>query len=209
MEPYGGRREPGSDVAVIFSVLARITVSREVLQVSATGAPNQSMTTPERQERFRTLLDSHKGILYKVCHSYCQDRHDREDLAQEIIMQLWLSFRRFDEQYRFSTWMYRIALNVAISFYRRESVRTHHLISDERYVLGAIDETKGEPEDVQLLYKFIEKLDELDKALVLLYLDGNSYEEIAGVLGITQTNVATKLNRLTNRWNSALSEKGR
>jgi RNA polymerase sigma factor (sigma-70 family) len=156
------------------------------------------MTTAKHQERFQTLLNEHKRILYKVCHSYCRNRDDREDLAQEIIVQLWRSFGRFDEGYRFSTWMYRIALNVAISFYRRETTRTRHVISDDERVLDAVDETRSQPEEIRLLYEFIEKLDELNKALVLLYLDGNSYGEIASVLGITETNVATKINRLKN-----------
>jgi RNA polymerase sigma factor (sigma-70 family) len=79
------------------------------------------MTTPELHERFQTLIEEHKRILYKVCNAYCSNRDDRDDLAQEIILQLWRSFRTFDDCCRFSTWMYRIALNIAISFYRRES----------------------------------------------------------------------------------------
>ena len=165
------------------------------------------MTTPKHQERFQTLLDEHKRILYKVCHSYCRNRDDREDLAQEIIVQLWRSFGRFDERYRFSTWMYRIALNVAISFYRRETTRTRHVISDDEQILDAVDETKTQPEDIRPLYQFIEKLDELNKALVLLYLDGNSYAEIASVLGITETNVATKINRLKNSMKQEFSSR--
>src|SRR5580658_4325081 len=92
------------------------------------------MTTSERQERFQALVEEHKKILYKVCHSYCRNPVDRDDLAQEILFQLWRSFGAFDDRVRFSTWMYRIALNVAISFYRRESVRTRHVLSgaDER-----------------------------------------------------------------------------
>jgi RNA polymerase sigma factor (sigma-70 family) len=154
------------------------------------------MTTPERQQRFEALLTENKRILYKVCHSYCRNRDDREDLAQEIIVQLWLAFARFDERCRFSTWMYRVALNVAISFLRKESTRARYVISDDEQVLVAADETKGQQADIRQLYDFIDRLDELNKALVLLYLDGNSYEEIAGVLGISETNVATKINRL-------------
>jgi RNA polymerase sigma factor (sigma-70 family) len=142
-----------------------------------------------------------------VCHLYCRNRDDREDLAQEIIVQLWRSFGRFDEHYRFSTWMYRIALNVAISFYRRETTRTRHVISDNEHVLDAVDETKSQPEDIRFLYRFIEKLDELNKALVLLYLDGNSYAEIAGVLGISETNVATKISRLKNSMKQEFSSR--
>ncbi len=154
------------------------------------------MTTPALQERFQSLLDDHKKILYKVCNSYCRNRDDREDLAQEIVIQLWQSFRSFDDRCRFSTWMYRICLNVAISFYRRETTRTRYVLSDEDHLLNAIDETANQSDDIQVLYQFIAGLDPLHKALVLLYLDGNSYLEIADVLGITETNAATKISRL-------------
>lgn len=154
------------------------------------------MAIPGLQERFQTVVDQHKKILYKVCNSYCRNRDDRDDLAQEIIIQLWRSFGKFDERYRFSTWMYRIALNVAISFYRRDSTRTKYVVSDEQHLLEAIDDTRSQPEEVRLLYQFIEGLDPLNKALILLYLDGNSYQEIADVLGISETNVATKISRL-------------
>lgn len=151
---------------------------------------------PELRERFQSLVDQHKKILFKICNSYCRNIDDREDLAQEIIIQLWQSFPGFDEHRRFSTWMYRIALNVAISFYRRESTRKRHVISSDEHLWEAIDETADQSEDVRLLYMFIEKLDPLNKALILLYLDKNSYREIADVLGISETNVATKINRL-------------
>ena len=157
------------------------------------------MAIPELQQRFQTGVDQHKKILYKVCNSYCRNRDDRDDLAQEIIIQLWRSFGKFDEGYRFSTWMYRIALNVAISFYRRENTRTRYVISDEEHLLEAIDEAKDQPEEIRFLYEFIDGLDPLNKALVLLYLDGNNYQEIAEVLGISETNVATKISRLKSK----------
>ena len=157
------------------------------------------MAIPELQERFQTVVDQHKKILYKVCNSYCRNRDDRDDLAQEIITQLWRSFGKFDERYRFSTWMYRIALNVAISFYRRENTKTRYVISDEQHLLEAIDEAKDQPEEIRFLYEFIDGLDPLNKALVLLYLDGNNYQEIAEVLGISETNVATKISRLKSK----------
>jgi RNA polymerase sigma factor (sigma-70 family) len=154
------------------------------------------MTTAELQEGFQALVDEHKKILFKVCNSYCRDRDEREDLAQEIIVQLWRSFPSYDPRWRFSTWMYRVALNVAISFHRRERTRTRHIVAAGDHLLEVIDETKSPPEEVRLLYQFIEGLDSLNKALTLLYLDGNSYREIADVLGISETNVATKLSRL-------------
>jgi RNA polymerase sigma factor (sigma-70 family) len=162
------------------------------------------MTTRDLQQTFQRLVEEHKKILYKVCSSYCRERDSRDDLAQEIMIQLWRSFSKFDGRCRFSTWMYRIALNVAISFYRKESTRTRHVISDEQRLLETADETESQPEDIRLLYQFIEGLDPLNKALILLYLDENSYREIADVLGISETNVATKISRLKNKMKQEL-----
>jgi len=163
---------------------------------SSYRARTKPMIMPGLQERFQTLVDEHKKILYKICNSYCQNRDDREDLAQEIVVQLWRSFGSFDARCQFSTWMYRIALNVAISFYRRENTRRRYALSDEQKLLSAIDDTPAPSAEMQALYRFIEGLDPLNKALVLLFLDGNSYLEIADVLGISETNVATKISRL-------------
>ena len=154
------------------------------------------MTTPAIEQRFQALVEGHKKILYKVCNGYCRNRDDREDLAQEIMIQLWRSFASFDEQYRFSTWMYRISLNVAISFYRRENTRTRYVQSDDDLLLKAVDNTSPPTEEMRILYEFIDKLEPLSKALVLLYLDGNNYQEIAEVLGISATNVGTRISRL-------------
>lgn len=142
------------------------------------------------------MLEERKRILFKVSTAYCRDRYEREDLAQEIVVQLWKSFPAFDQQLRFSTWMYRIALNVAISFYRRERTRTRHVLADDEMVLNAVDHRADQPEELRLLYQFIEELNPLNKALMLLYLDGDSHQEIAESLGITPTNVATKIGRL-------------
>src|SRR5271156_6559923 len=109
---------------------------------------------PELQERFQTLAEEHKKILYKICNSYCRDPGSRDDLAQEITFQLWRSFPKFDGRCRFSTWMYRIALNVAISFYRSETNRTRRVVSDEPRLLETIEEAEGQPEEVRLLYEF-------------------------------------------------------
>src|ERR1700734_457269 len=111
------------------------------------------MTTPVLQEKFQNLVEEHKKILYKVCNSYCRNPGDRDDLAQEIIVQLWRSFSAFDDRVRFSTWMYRIALNVAISFYRRETVRSRHVISGDERLLEVADETASRSEKVRALYQ--------------------------------------------------------
>lgn len=152
------------------------------------------------QDRFLTLLDEHKKILYKVASSYCRSAADRPDLVQEIAAQLWRSFDRYDESYRFSTWMYRIALNVAISFYRTEARRSRHTVPAEESILDiAADAPAAEEEGLQALYRLIAQLDELDRALILLYLDGNRYDTIADILGISETNVGTKISRIKQR----------
>jgi RNA polymerase sigma-70 factor (ECF subfamily) len=165
------------------------------------------MTTPNLQETFQDRIEQHKKILYKVCNAYCRDRDSREDLAQEILFQLWRSFGKFDGRCQFSTWMYRIALNVAISFYRRESTRTRHVFSDEQRLLEAAVEPERQPEEVRLLYEFIAELDPLGRALILLYLDGNNYQEIAEIAGISETNVATKISRLKSRMKQEFATK--
>jgi len=162
------------------------------------------MSKSQRQDRFLALLDEHKKILYKVAGSYCRndrDGADREDLVQEMVVQLWRSFDRYDESYRFSTWMYRIALNVAISFYRSESRRSRHTVPAEASLLeiaGASPAAELD-DDLRLLQQFIEQQGELDRALLLLYLDGNRHDTIAEVLGISETNVGTKIARLKQK----------
>jgi RNA polymerase sigma-70 factor (ECF subfamily) len=164
--------------------------------------PMPSTPAPGRQERFVALLDEHRKILYKVAGAYCRNAEDRRDLVQEMAVQLWRSFDRYDERYRFSTWMYRIALNVAISFLRRETVRTRHTVPGGDAILETASVgPDGGPEDAGLreLHRLIAGLDELDRALVLLYLDGNRYDIIAEVLGISESNVGTKLGRIRER----------
>ena len=152
------------------------------------------------QADFLRLIEENKRILYKIANSYCRIAGDREDLVQEMIFQLWRSGELFDDQHKFSTWMYRIALNVAISFYRKAG-RT-----GLRVELGA-DVDLADPGDgggelqerVALLQRFIGELGELDKALMILYLEERPYREIAEILGMTETNVATKLSRIKDR----------
>lgn len=154
------------------------------------------MHTRESEEQFEGRISEHRKILYKVCSVYCADRDQREDLAQEILVQLWRSFRSFDGRCMFSTWMYRVALNTALSFSQRERRRKQHVVAVEERVLLDCPAREVERDEIRMLYELIAGLDPLSKALMLLYLDGNSYQEMADVLGISVTNVATKINRL-------------
>ncbi len=165
--------------------------------------------TTATQDRFLALLDQHKKILYKVAGAYCRNPADRPDLMQEIAAQLWRSFGRYDERHRFSTWMYRIALNVAISFYRGEARRARNTVPAEDSILDVAaegPEPGDEDGNLQLLHQLIARLDELDRALVLLYLDGNRYDTIAEVLGISETNAATKLSRIKQKLRRDLAQ---
>jgi RNA polymerase sigma-70 factor (ECF subfamily) len=156
------------------------------------------MTPVEKQDVFIELIQTHKGILYKVVNAYCRSAGDRRDLMQEILIQLWKSFDRYSGQVQYSTWMYRIALNVAISFYRKTSTRKS-LFSDERASLlnfpDSIENNEKET-NIALLYRFISECNDLDKALIIFYLEEKPYKEIAAIMGITETNVATKISRI-------------
>ncbi len=157
-----------------------------------------------RQERFEALLQQHRGIVFKVASIYCRDAEEQRDLAQEIRAQAWRAYPRYDPSRSFSTWMYRIALNVAISYRRSAEYRTRHVSSLDSEVLESIPDPRHEPDDrVRELYRVIGQLDDLNRALVLLYLEGRNYQEIAEVLGISETNVSTKLNRLKQRLRDA------
>lgn len=166
---------------------------------------NHAATMPlavEEKETFLRLLDEHGGIIRKVAAGYSSSLADRHDLEQEITLQLWKAYPRYSPDRPFSTWMYRIALNVAISFLRRHTRPGRQTISLEESEIEIADESAQPAETderIPLLQKVIASLPPLERALLLLYLDEHSYREIAAILGITETNVATKLNRLKQR----------
>jgi RNA polymerase sigma-70 factor (ECF subfamily) len=157
----------------------------------------------QHQQAFLQLIQDNKGILFKISSSYCRNAADREDLMQEIVYQLWKSGHQFDANRKFSTWMYRIALNVAISHYRKERRSGLHItVSASLHLMDLEDRPDGSEEieeKIDLLQRCISELGELDKALMILYLEEKSYREIAEILGITETNVATKLGRIKGR----------
>ncbi len=156
------------------------------------------MSTAGEKDIFLSVIEANKGIIYKIANLYCKDPEDRKDLFQEIVSQLWRSFGNYSEQYRYSTWIYRIALNVAISFYRKENRRKaiSSPLSEGVFSLIDFDETREMESNLRLLHQFIQELKDLDKALMLLYLEEKSHREIAEIIGITETNVATKIGRI-------------
>ena len=162
-----------------------------------------------RDQEFTWLIKENKGIIFKICNSYCAANDDRDDLAQEIIYNLWKSFNSFNPEFKFSTWMYRIALNTAISFYRQEKkFKNHDSIMEGLIVFEERSEENSEVENnLNLLQNFINELKEIDKAIILLYLDDKSHREISQITGFTETNVATKINRIKDKLRTNFSNK--
>lgn len=146
---------------------------------------------------FTELIEKNKKLIYKVANAYCRDYEDRKDLVQEIILQLWKSFQKYDSNFAVSTWMYRIALNVSISYLRKETARkkTFDTFSIEHGMLES-DETIATDENLKLLYEIIDRLKPLDKAVIILFLDGCKNKEISEIMGITESNVSTKIHRI-------------
>lgn len=161
------------------------------------------MTAASRHDEFTGLLQKHSGIIASVCQMYCRVQADKEDLAQEILYQLWRSRHRYDGNRKFSTWMYRVALNVAISFYRaRQPHPPFEAISEEATLLQ--EQEEGDDEQLDRLRMALLGLKELDRALMMLYLDGRNYGEISEILGITETNVGTRIGRVKEKLKNKL-----
>jgi RNA polymerase sigma-70 factor (ECF subfamily) len=157
--------------------------------------------SPPDETRFLALFQEHRAILYKVAYGYCRNREDRVDLVQEMAIQLWRSFGRYDSRVKFSTWAYRVAMNVAISHFRGEGRRIRDTlpIDELAYELAADDPLAEEAGDnMRVLHQLIAGLDDFNRALVLLYLEGHTSEEIAEIVGISPGNVTTRMNRLKN-----------
>jgi len=150
------------------------------------------------KDKFISVIKDNQNLIYKICYSYCSNSENRKDLQQEILMQLWNSFSKFDGRVKISTWIYRIALNTAITYYRNDCKHKDKKVTIDASIisLSYFESDSGQDENIVMLYDFIERLDEMDKALILLYLDDNKYKEIADILGITETNVATKISRI-------------
>ena len=150
------------------------------------------------EKEFISLLNQHQKIVYKVCNLYMDRHSEREDLFQEITLQAWKAYGNFRGDAKFSTWLYRVALNTAITFFRKEkkkpSVYSMDVIPDQT-------EDNNDPveEQVRAMYAAIGELSKIDKAIVMLYLEDYSYIEIGEMMGITANNVAVKMNRIKTK----------
>lgn len=157
----------------------------------------------EQLNLFNEIVDLHSHVFHKVARAYCSNDEDRHDLIQEIMIQVWQSLNKFNYQCKITTWVYRISLNVAISFYRKQTKSTHnHYDMNDRSDQIAIDEKTETEVQLDLLDQFISELKDIDKAIMVLYLDDKSHIEIASILGITVSNVGTKIGRIKEKLKS-------
>jgi RNA polymerase sigma-70 factor (ECF subfamily) len=157
--------------------------------------------------RFHQLIEQHKGILFKIAKTYCKNEEDRQDLLQEMMIQVWKSLPKYSNTFAITTWLYRVCLNVAISFYRKSATRQHlNITLVEKLTSISEEESKEKQEQLSLLEKFIFELNDLDKALMLLYLEDKSHAEISEIMGLSVSNVGTKLGRIKEKLKKKFSQ---
>ena len=148
------------------------------------------------EKEFMDHILQNEQMLYKICNIYSSSYEERQDLKQEIIYQLWRSFSSFRGQSKFQTWMYRVALNTAIYFNRKKS----HILADLSNVEVEDDESwKDREEKLNTLYRSIRTLNQIDRAIIFLYLEKNSYEQIGEITGITTKNVSVRIVRIKEK----------
>lgn len=160
------------------------------------------------EQEFLSKIEKHQGIIYKVSRMYMDNEVDQEDLYQEIVYQLWKSYKSFRGDSQFSTWMYRVSLNTAISFFKKEKKQKE--IEDKFKIQDNAEEidTNENPDKLDFLYKAINQLNDVDKALIFLYLEGLSHKEIGNNLGISEGNARVRLNRIKTKLEKIIKKYG-
>ena len=164
--------------------------------------------TKKAYAEFVDLVYQHQGILHRVCSVYESLPEDREDLYQEILMQSWRSFASFNGQSKFSTWLYRVALNTALSRRRNAPSKREVASQTATSVDLAVDECSDSDSDVELLHQCIQELPMLNRAIILLYLEQHTYEEIAEITGLSRANISVRLVRIKDELRQLLLAKG-
>lgn len=155
--------------------------------------------TQEIDEGFVALVNRQRPMLERVCRIYEDGAEERKDLFQEVVVQLWRSYPTFRGEANVKTWMYRVALNTAITLFRRHAAQPEHVELEEYLSPGPKGGGKEESGRLEMLYRAIRSLNKVDRAVVTLYLEGFEYREIAETLGLTETNIGVKLNRIKAR----------
>lgn len=150
------------------------------------------------EQEFLAVIREYERVIYKVCYLYTNPNAPLNDLYQDVTLNLWKAFPKFRKECKISTWIYRIALNTCISFYRKEK-NVPEIVSLTREIDWTNEAHDPINEMLKQLYRMINQLGQLDKSIILLYLEDKGYEEIAEITGLTVTNVATKLSRIKDK----------
>lgn len=154
------------------------------------------MNAQQQEKEFIALVEEYKQVIYKVCYIYASDSDHLNDLYQEVVINLWKAFPRFRGGCKVSTWVYRIGLNTCISFFRKSKSRPEVVpISVDLEAVAEEDKTA----QLRELYRMINRLGRLERALILLWLEERSYQEMADITGLSRSNVAVKLNRIKEK----------
>ena len=161
------------------------------------------------QHSFVELLEKHQNIVHKVCRLYTNNYDAHNDLFQEITIQLWKAYPKFRGDSKFSTWMYRVALNTAITLYRKSkrSISTQEF-DTVQFKIKAEEYDDTEEQQLKLLYQAVHQLNDIEKALVFLYLEDKSYKEMAAILGLTVTNIGAKVSRVKQQLKKIIHGQG-
>lgn len=157
------------------------------------------------EKDFFKLVNASQGILQKICNIYFYGNPYKEDYYQEIIIRLWKAYPNFKNQSSFSTWLYKVALNTAIDILRKESIRPVHVELTEYEYSQPDDSHHSESENKDKLYGAILHLTEVEKAIILLYLESYEYKEISVIIGVSESNIGVKINRIKNKLNKILT----
>jgi RNA polymerase sigma factor (sigma-70 family) len=157
------------------------------------------------EKEFLVLVEKNQNIIHKVCHMFAQDEDIRRDLFQEITIKLWLGYKSFHGNAAITTWMYRVALNTAISFQRKEKKNETQPLTPNIQPTDSADENPIGQQEIDQLYKAINLLEPVDKAIILLYLEEKKYDEIAEIVGITRSHVGVKITRIKKKLENILS----
>lgn len=155
------------------------------------------MNKQELESAFIALVEEHKRIIYKVCYVYAADKENLNDLYQEVVINLWKAYPRFRGECAASTWVYRIGLNTCISFFRKSKSRPE--VVPITVDLAAFADEEDKTASLRELYRMINSLGQLERALILLWLEERSHQEIADIIGISRNNVAVRLNRIREK----------
>lgn len=152
------------------------------------------------EKEFLEIVKKNQGIIHKVCSIYCDDEEDRNDMVQEILAQLWKSYPSFRNESKFTTWMYRVALNTAITSFKKQKRQPDRTpLSIHNYQFAEDISSTETEEHLRLLKDAVSRLTGIEKSIILLFLEEKSYEEIADITGITQNYVRVKMNRIKKK----------